>query len=122
MSTDQKLYRRVVPIAPGVDADTLRWLTRESFENTAAVDHLVVVEYAERDIHPAEIPVEAADDLDLPIERYRWVEFSATAVPAERELPHLCGCCPHAPHEAGQCAGEDGYTVVDGKCSCPWPV
>lgn len=122
MSAEQKHYRQIVPAAPDTDLKTLRWLTRQSFEITATDDHLKVVEYAEREIDPAEIAAANADHLELPIDQYRWLEFTATAVPAERELPNVCGCCPHAPHESGKCAGEDGYTVVDGKCRCPWPV
>ncbi|WP_396902710.1 hypothetical protein [Mycolicibacterium sp.] len=124
MSTDAKVYQSVIPVEPGTDTDQLKWLTRESFETTAAAEGLHVVAYSSSTVPASEVKIDdrEAEKLPLPLDEYEWWLFTATAVPAERELPHLCGCCPHAPHEPGQCGGEDGYTVVDGKCSCPWPV
>ncbi|QBP29775.1 hypothetical protein SEA_TYPHA_120 [Mycobacterium phage Typha] len=120
MSTDTTEYHRVIPLAPGHDADLLRWLTRESFENLARNDGLVITEYAEEQVTPSHVPMSVARDLELPVDQYDWWLFTATVTRPEREeLPDHCGyCAPHPSHRT-KC----GIDTDAGPCGCPgWPL
>lgn len=104
---DQKTYRAVVPLEPGADLTTARWLVRESFEQTAAAAGLVIVDYRDDTMVPADqISVANAKHLDHPIDFYEWHEFVAVAErPAPVPTDPVCGYCAHPPHAAGECTG-----------------
>lgn len=127
MDVPQKTYRRVIPTLPSLpaeDLDTLRWLTRESFELTAAADHLVVVEYSEATIPAAKIPADNAKHLARPIRDYVWREYVAVVQrPAPTATDPVCGYCPHPPHAAGECQGTEPTwclpeDATPGRCNC----
>ncbi|ALF01399.1 minor tail protein [Mycobacterium phage LilPharaoh] len=74
-----KSYRTIIPLEPGGDLELLRWLTRESFENTAANMGLTITEYNEREVPWLDLPPRAAEHLPLRADEYTWHEFSAVA-------------------------------------------
>ena len=74
-----RTYTTVIPVEPGADAATLRWLTRESFERKAAGDLLTIVEYTETTLSADDIPPKAGKQLPRPISDYTWHKFTATA-------------------------------------------
>lgn len=120
MSTDRRDYRTVVPTLPGTDLDVLRWLTRESMQDTAAADGLIVTDYREGEIPAEEIPRANQEHLDRPIEDHRWLEFTATAIrPAAAPQEQTCRYCLHPTH-AGECGGQrPDWTGNPGPCLCP---
>ena len=77
-----RTYRTVVPLDPGADLDIARWLARESFEQKAAGDCLVIVGYSESSVAADEIPPKAAKQLGRPLDYYQWLAFTATATAA----------------------------------------
>lgn len=74
-----KRFRTVIPADADTDIDVLRWLTRESFDRTAAGENLRIVEYSETELDPADIPPKIAKQLPRPIAAYTWHQFAAVA-------------------------------------------
>ncbi|MCC9181105.1 hypothetical protein [Mycolicibacterium mageritense] len=125
MSTESREYTRLLPVLATDDLPTLQWLTRESFENTAAADGLVIAAYADAVVDPTGlVPRAVAAQLDRPVDEYEWHLFTATAVRPERApLPDHCGYCAPHPSHSTPCT----HTVGDGDdekpCRCPgWPL
>ncbi len=119
----QRRYRRIIPLLPSVSAEDLavmRWLTRESFEATAAADGLTVVDYAEATVPAGSIPAANKERLTRPIGDYRWHEFTALAERRTDPRPRMCGYCPHPPHEAGTCdhPAPPWLAAEPGPCPC----
>lgn len=123
---DQRTYRRIIPLEPGQDLELLRWLTRESFETTAANDACVVVDYSERDVPFDEIPPEVVKRMRLPVRRYRWREYVAIAQRPDRPTPDpVCGYCPHPVHPKTGCPEHavPPATAADGQpAPCPCTI
>ena len=121
MSTVVKEYRRLTPLTPDIDLDQLRWLTRESFDQTAANEGLVIEDYTEtvlaaKDAVPVNTKIPAVAVAE------EWMAFTANGVrPDSDPADEVCGCCPHPPHRSGGCEA-DGPEATDGRCLCPWPV
>ncbi|QJD50427.1 minor tail protein [Mycobacterium phage Chris] len=84
-----KSYRTIVPLEPGIDVDTVRWLTRESFENAAGFDGLTIVEYAEREVPWTDLPPKIAEYLPLRADEYVWREFTGTGAVSETQIEWL---------------------------------
>lgn len=74
-----RTYTTVVPVEPGTDMVTLRWLVRESFERKAADDLLTLADYTETELSVDDIPPKAAKQLPRPLSDYTWHKFTATA-------------------------------------------
>lgn len=74
-----KRFRTIIPVDPDADIDVLRWLTRETFDRTAAGENLRIVEFSEAEVDPSDIPPKVAEHLERPIPQYRWHQFSAVA-------------------------------------------
>lgn len=77
-----RTYRTIVPLEPGVSADVLRWLTRESFERKAQSDCLRIISYRESTMPADDIPPKAASQLGKPADYYEWHYFEAQATNA----------------------------------------
>lgn len=76
MATEMQ-FCTTIPVEPGSDIEQLRWLARESFENTAAKRGMRVHDYTETVVSPLEIPDKAAKHLPRPIYEYEWYRFEA---------------------------------------------
>lgn len=128
MAVDVKSYRRVIPVLPSLpaaDLEVLRWLTRESFEVTAAAEGLVVVEWSESEVPAADIPESNGEYLARPITEYVWREFTAVARrPDPVPVDPVCGYCPHPPHRAGECTepGPQWCLTDEEPDDCPCAV
>lgn len=105
MSSQQKHVSRIIPVEPGTDLELLKWLTRESFEVTAASDQCRILSYSAGQLDAAQIPVKVADDLPHPVEHYDWWLFTADLerVSDAATGDPVCGYCGHPPHEAHKC-------------------
>ncbi len=75
-----KLLATTIPVEPDADLDLLRWLTRESFERTAAAEYLRLTDYTETEVPWEDIPPKVGKQLGAPVEHFQWFRFSATAV------------------------------------------
>lgn len=75
-------YQTVIPVDPDADLDVLRWLARESFERKAEGDCLRIVEFAEDEVSPDDLPPKAAKQLGKPLTEFQWRKFTATATNA----------------------------------------
>lgn len=77
-----KRLRTVIPVDRDADLEVLRWLTRESFERTAAGENLTIIEFDEAEVPAADIPPKVGKHLDRPIGDYTWRSFAAVAAAA----------------------------------------
>lgn len=74
-----KRLRAVIPVDPDVDLEVLRWLTRESFERTAAGENLRIIEFTEAELPADDIPPKVGKQLGRPVTSFAWHRFDAVA-------------------------------------------
>jgi len=78
----EKRYRATYPIPRDqpVDDQVVVWLTRESFDRTAAAECLTIVEFTDLgEIPPADIPPKIDKQLGRPATDFVWRAFEAVA-------------------------------------------
>lgn len=80
-----RALKTVVPVLiaehTAADDETLVWLVRESFERSAAAEHLTLTNWEDcGDMDPAEVsPQTEREVLKRPATDYRWRMFTGTA-------------------------------------------
>lgn len=78
----EKRYRTIIPIPmdQAVDDQVTVWLTRESFDRSAAADCLTIVQFTDLgEMSSADIPPKVDKQLGRSATEYRWRHFEAVA-------------------------------------------
>jgi len=78
----EKRYRTLIPIPrdEAVDDQVAIWLTRESFDRTAAADSLRIVDFTDLgELPAADIPPKVDKQLGRPAGDFIWRRFEAVA-------------------------------------------
>jgi len=79
----RKTYRTQVPLEPGTDPDVALWFARESFERTASMDSLTIVEFRSQPLDWRDLPPKAEKQLGRKLSEFEWVEYIGIGERAE---------------------------------------